>query len=364
MKKMACFIFAMLFILSSVPFASAEGTQATIQNEKQRAIEIKGLDQDGNYPTNPEISGQSPVTGMPWAGRYMPMLVQIDNTSGGVENLAQWGVTHADIIYETPSYQGGYTGLTFLFSDSVPQSAGPIRSARIIQAELREEWDAGFIFYGVQESDGTNVNELFGKTGADQKGVLFSGIVGASKPWKKYYTRIGTLPSPHNADANVHGMQALIPANFLAPSRPFLFTDELPETGMRATNISVKQDNPDYSSSFTYDTSKNVYLRSVHGKPYIDRITREQPAFANVIIQRTTLTFYENDRFKPLTVNIGSGNADIFMGGRYIPGFWMRTGMNQRTVFFDQDGNEVKLQRGKTFISILDDSVPVSYTAD
>ncbi len=364
MKKMVCAILAMLFILSTVPFAGAEGTAATLQNEKKRAIEIKGLDQDGNYPTNPEISGQSPVTGMPWDGWYMPMLVQIDNTSGGVEGLAQWGVTHADMIYETPSHQGGYTGLTFLFNDSVPESAGPIRSARMIQAELREEWDAGFIFYGVQESNGTNVNEFYKETGADKKGVLFSGIVGASKPWKKYYTRVGTLPSPHNADANVHGMQALIPADFQAPLRPFLFTDELPESGARATNISIKQDNPDYSSSFAYDSSKNGYLRSVHGAPYIDRITLEQPSFANVIIQRTTLTYYENDRFKPVTDNIGSGNADIFMGGRYIPGFWVRTGMNQRTVFLDQDGNEITMQRGKTFISILDNGVPVSYTAD
>ena len=364
MKKAVYFLLAMLLTLFTATFACADEKPTILQNEALRTMEIKGLDQTGNYPANPVIAGQSPVTGMPWDGRYQPMLVQIDNTRGGVEDLAQWGVSQADIVYETPSHKGGYTGITFLFSDVIPNSVGPIRSARIIQAELREEWDAGFIFYGVQESKGTDVNELFENTGAKQKGVLFSGIVGMSKPWKQYFSRIAALPTPHNADANVQAMQALIPIDFIAPLRPYLFTDVLPAAGAHATAIDIEQENPDYASSFVYDAGKNGYLRSVHGEPYIDRNTREQPSFSNVIIQRTTLTFYENDRFKPLTVNIGSGNADIFIGGKYIPGFWVRTGMNQRTIFFDQDGNEIRLQRGKTFISILDNGVAVSFTGD
>ncbi len=322
------------------------------------------MGQDGHFPTNPEIAGQSPVTGKPWTGKYLPMLVQIDNTYGGVGNLAQWGVNQADIIYEAPLHQGGYMCLTFLFSDVIPQSAGPIRSVRMTQAELREEWDAGFVFYGAQESDGTNVISLFQKTGASQKGVLFSGIVSHSKPWKKYYTRAKDRPNPHHVDADVKAMQSLIPDDFQAPPRPYLFTDDLPKEGERATNIFIQQQNPAYSSSFAYDASINAYLRSVNGMPYVDRNTQVQPSFANLIVQRTTLTFYDNDSARPVTVNIGSGNADIFMGGRYMKGFWMRTGMNQRTVFFDQDGNELKLQRGKTFISIVDDNVPVSYTGD
>jgi hypothetical protein len=244
----------------------------------------------------------------------------------------------------------------------IPGSAGPIRSVRLTQAELREEWDGGFVLYGAQESDGTSVSAMFQKTGASKKGVLFSGIVGSSKPWKKYYTRVSKLRPPHDVDADVMAMQSLIPAGFQAPSRPYLFTDELPMTGERATNISIKQKNADYSSAFTYDSGKNAYLRSVHGEKYVDRNTHKQPSFANLIIQRTTLSFYDNDGARPVTMNIGSGNADIFTGGRYIKGFWMRTGMNQRTVFFDQDGNELKLQRGKTFISIMAYSVPVSYT--
>ena len=43
-------------------------------------------------------------------------------------------------------------------------------------------------------------------------------------------------------------------------------------------------------------------------------------------------------------------DADIFIGGRYIPGYWVRESTTSPTVFFDDQGNEIQLTRGKTFI--------------
>ena len=363
MKRMLC----LLMVVCLVPFlytasAGAEGTE--IKNQKNRKIAVQGRDGDKNFPVNPEIPGESPTTGLPWTGTYMPMLVQIDNDNGGIGERAPWGASEADIIYETPLHKGGYTRLSFLFSDVIPQSVGPVRSARVTHVELREEWDAGFLFYGGQPSDGTSISAAFRKSGASKKGVLFDGTASESRPWKDFYYRVKTLPSPHNVDANVKAMQALIPDGFKAPSRPFLFTDELPQAGEAASVIAIKQNNSLYSSSFTYDPAANAYLRYVHDQPYMDAAAGVQLSFSNLIIQRTDVTYAEGIAERPVTKNIGSGNADIFIGGRYIPGYWVRTGMNQRTVFFDQEGNELKLQRGKTFISMIDYSVPVTYSAE
>jgi hypothetical protein len=301
---------------------------------------------------------------MNWKGVYLPMLVIIDNTDGGIGSRAPWGASLADVIYETPLHKVGNTLLTFLFSDTIPERVGPIRSARVTHAELREEWDAGFAFYGGQDSAGTNINDVFSDTGADKKGILFSGIVGMNKPWKKYYSRVESIPSPHNVSANVLAMQSLIPTDFKAPSRPFLFTDALPKEGILAASISITQVKPEYSSSFVYDPGANCYSRYVNDQPYVDYETKEQLTFSNLIIARTSVTYYQGFKDRPMTVNIGSGNAEIFMGGRYIPGYWVRTGMNQRTVFFDQNGNEIQLQRGKIFISLLDYGTQVTYTAE
>ncbi len=364
MKRFVCLLLAMACFAMVFQSAVASGVKTILQDEQDRKIAVKGLGKDGNFAVNPEVAGQSPTTGLEWTGKYLPMLVQIDNDNGGLEARAPWNASLADIIYETPLHKAGNTRLSFLFSDTIPESVGPVRSARLTHVELREEWDAGFLFYGGQEYEGTNINDAFSKTGATKKGILFSGIVGTGKPWKMYYTRVPKLVSPHNVDANVKAMQDLIPADFKAPSRPYLFTDDLPELGDFATDISIALQNPAYASSFTYDPNANVYYRFVNGAPYVDKTTGEQLSFANLIIQRTKVTFYQGRHDSPMTVNIGSGNADIFVGGRYIPGYWMRTGMNQRTVFFDQEGNELKLQRGKTFISMLDYSTPVSYIAE
>jgi len=363
MKRFLCLLMAICFItLIPVALAGAEGT--VIKNQKNRKIEVQGIGSDKNFPVNPEIPGESTTTGLPWTGTYQPMLVQIDNDNGGIGERAPWGASNADIIYETPLHKGGYTRLSFFFSDVIPESVGPVRSARVTHVEIREEWDAGFLFYGGQPSDGTSISAAFRKTGANKKGVLFDGTASESRPWKKFYQRLSTLPSPHDVDANVKAMQALIPADFKAPSRPYLFTNELPDTGELAYNIAIDQHNDTYSSGFKYDPATNTYLRFVHGEPYMDCASNIQLSFSNLIIQRTNVTYAEGVADRPVTKNIGSGNADIFIGGRYIPGYWKRTGMNQRTVFFDQDGNELKLQRGKTFISIADYSTPVTYMAD
>lgn len=363
MKRFLCLLMTVCLVVS-VPFAMASAEGTVIKNQKNRKIAVQGRGDDKKFPVNPEIAGESPTTGLPWTGTYMPMLVQIDNDNGGIGERAPWGASEADIIYETPLHKGGYTRLSYLFSDVIPECVGPIRSARVTHVELREEWDAGFLFYGGQPSDGTSIYREFSKTGASKKGVLFDGTAGEGRPWKQFYDRVSTLPSPHNAQANVKAIQGLIPADFKAPSRPFLFTDGLPETGEAAYNIAITQNNDTYSSSFKYDPNANVYLRYVHDEPYMDSAANVQLSFSNVIIQRTDVTYDEGVAERPVTKNIGSGNADIFMGGKYIAGYWMRTGMNQRTVFFDQDGNELKLQRGKTFISIIDYGNAVTYTAE
>ena len=54
----------------------------------------------------------------------------------------------------------------------------------------------------------------------------------------------------------------------------------------------------------------------------------------------------------PILREVGTGNADIFMGGRHIAGVWVRKDVTSRTVFYDENGEEIRLQRGKTWINV------------
>ena len=55
------------------------------------------------------------------------------------------------------------------------------------------------------------------------------------------------------------------------------------------------------------------------------------------------------------------GYNEGFIGGVHIAGYWKRDDMQSRTVFYGPDGNEIALQRGKTFICIIPDETVVSY---
>jgi len=348
-----------LFILVISVTLSAQAAETTVENQKDRNISInltKG--KNGKYPVNPVIDGESPTTGLPWTGEYKPLLVQIDNSDGGVGNMAPWGVNRADIVYEFPLTGGGHTRLTFLFSDEMPESVGPVRSARLGNVWLREEWDAGIAYYGGPSSEEVSIMREFKKLGATKKGVLFNGTDGAGKPWKAFYWRVAGKAGPHNVSVNAAGLQTLLPPDHVSPSRPFLFTDEPLDTGAYASRVTLVYPHKGYVSTFEYDDNVDQYYRFLRGIPYADELTGEPVSFSNIIVQRMKIKYSGGS---PSPETIGRGNAEIFMSGRYIPGYWVRGSMEDRTIFLDENGNELRLQRGKTYVAIMTYAYPVTY---
>lgn len=369
MKKFLSLLLALVLVLSTAAAAFAD---TAIKPKEKRKIKLKkvGLNEvvEGISPTTgltlSDLEAPEGFAGLAVTGHYMPMLVQIDNDHGGVGKMAPWGASYADIVYETPLYKRGNTRLSFLFSDLIPDSVGPVRSARMGHVWLREEWDCGFLYYGAQEYAKTNVPKEFSKLGATKKGVLFSGTVGDGKPWKQYYSRRkGGAPAPSNVNANVAAMYELIPQEHVAPNHAFLFTDELPE-GDSAEEIIINWDNIEYGSNLIYDPDSNMYFRYMREKddvlvPYEDRDTQEQIAFSNVIIQFAKVDWPRSDA--PVTHHVGEGNADFFMGGVHVAGYWKRAQMENRTVYYGPDGQEMPLQRGKTLIVVISTDKEVSY---
>lgn len=372
MKKFLTALLTLALVLSFAPLALAE---TVIDPREDRGITLQEVGvndmQEGISPTTglalDEMEAMEGFAGMAVTGRYMPMLVQIDNTDGGVNARSPWGAAYADIIYETPLYSTGNTRLSFLFSDLIPDSVGPVRSARLGHVWLREEWDAGFLFYGQQEYEKTNAKAELSRWKVNGKGLAFSGIVSETKPWKKYYNRRADLASPHDVDANVAAMYALIKEDFEPRNHTFLFTDELPQ-GEQVSQVRINTGHPTYSSMLEYDADNGLFYRYMGEEltPYVDQDTEEQLGFANVIIQFTKVDWYGSDA--PVAYHVGQkyfngkgsyeagGNADFFMGGVRVKGYWQRKDMESRTVFYTEDGQELELQRGKTLIVVVDDA--------
>ena len=380
-------------LLCMVLLCSAAMAEVELDGGEKRNIRINkaGLNfmEDGISPTTGldlaevrEEAGDQFV-GLAVTGRYMPMLVQISNPEGGVgydsKNKptgyrAPWGAQYTDVIYETALQKEGETRLSFLFSDLIPPEAGPVRSARLFHAYLREEWDCGFCFYGQQEYTATNVPAVFKQTGADRKAqgrLLFSGTVGEgdSHPWKAYYTVFSKmqLKDPNDISANVAAMNTMIPANFEPANHTWLFTDDEPDGGDEAEYIYVNwgvKSNKVYNSILEWDEDEEHYVRKMVGKKdgtetiystlEIKKYNIEAVPiyFNNVIVQFIEMEWLYKDA--PMPTVLGTGNADYYMGGQHFSGVWNRDSLPERTVFYDENGDEIELQRGRTLIIVMD----------
>lgn len=355
-----------------------------LQNDKDRGI---AYDKD-QLTNNPVIEGVSPTTGLPVGeGWYYPVLVQISNpedtikyngknvTFAGIGLRAPWGGQYADIVYEGLLYREGQTRMTFLFSDSLlqgqPTSAGPVRSARIGHALLREEWQGGIAFFGGPSADGNDIVKLFKELGASEKGAAFN--LEYTNRYKDYHYRVTGLKSPENVTVDPAGIRELVPEEYREiEQRPFLFVDENIYTKGYDKALSVNLDwgHKRHISHFYYDEATGTYQRYSGAVPYTtflsvdDRSseTAQQMSFANVIVQRVPYEFVDNNPIMPKMQAVGQGNADIFIGGRYIPGYWVRESVTSPTVFFDDKGNEIQLCRGKTFIAHFPAERLLTYT--
>lgn len=379
MKKLLCLMLALVLTLST----SMAMADTVINPTEKRNIKLQPVGEneveEGISPTTgldlSTMTAPEGFTGLAATGRYTPMMVQIGNDDGGVGRNAPWGTEYVDIVYEIPLHKNGGTRLSFIFSDLIPDRVGPIRSARLAHVWLREEWGAGFIYFGQQLYKQTNVNEEIanlGHSATNNKATdLFYNMLNGGKAWSDmgYRREEKGFSRPNNVTVSASAVSTIVPADYVAPNHAFKFTDDTPD-GDLAMNITVSWHSGDgdqkAGSLLTYDIDSNTYLRFMRTsskgepEPWVDHDTGVQPAFSNIIVQFTTTEYKGNDA--PVTHMIeksgknyssAEGNADFFMCGVHIAGYWKRDSVTSRTVYYGPDGNEIELQRGKTLILVM-----------
>ena len=337
---------------------------------------------------HPVIAGESPVTGLPWEGDYMPMLVQIGSNIGtvkhnsatvkavGIGKAAPWGIQYADIVYESAMTRTGATRFTALFSDCFAQGqpqtgVGPVRSARLAQLYLRDEWQCGLVysggFMGAFSWGDPKSATYFEETGVLEQGVLMNMLSGRLRD---YRNRVQAIKAPSNLNVDIVGLRKLIPATSVAQPRPFLFANQSHYTDgyTLADTIHLDWGEKSSISHFVYDANNHCYrrfcgagIKADKWAPFTAFATAEDRSeeavqtleFANLIVQRVSFEQGDESLYRPELVCVGKGNADIFIGGRSIPGYWVRTSVAEPTVYYDDHGNELVLSRGKTFIALM-----------
>ena len=330
---------------------------------------------------NPVEEGINPLTGEPWNGKYYPIGVNIDSHPNA---LPHWGVSSADIIYEMPIQADGSTRSYALFMGDIPSYAGPVRSGRVPMGSLREMWGGAWVFYGWQSwhaAANTTVDvadwALSLHDDARVKGRwVFPYIEGTERNYADLFQRQKDRDhvAPHNVRIDMKAVESLFTAEPVM--HPFKFTQTGLNRGVNVSEFTIeyKTTKPAYVSSYRYNEATGLYDRYRNGEPYFDALNGMDTAYANVIVLRTDVSWYNGATQRPVIQLVGQGTAEIFQNGKYIRGTWVRShsasqaddvaSLTSRMVFLDENGEEIPMKPGKTFIQIVRNDQAVTVMAD
>jgi len=297
---------------------------------------------------NPLIN---PLTGLPVGDASVlqrrPILARIGNDPS---IRPQAGLSEADVVYEEIMDGWWVTRLTAIFLSQDPETIGPIRSARLICIELANQYQGALVHSGasdqvrwlISQEDFVNLDEYFHPTpfyyieGASWMGRLFTSAPAV----RKYMETQGFEGAP-----DLSG---------------FSFSEEVPE-GEVAREVDIPY--PDSSRvMFRYDEQRGVYLRWVQGQPHTDRTTGEQLAVSNVVVmfcehQRTDIVEDSRGATSIRIVMMGEGPLYLARDGVLVKGTWRREQSKEMARFLDEDGNELLLKPGQTWVEV----VPLDY---
>lgn len=289
-----------------------------------------------------------------------PIAVMIPNESGAVPH---YNLSKASILYEA-NVEGRMSRMMAVYEDWQDlDKIGNIRSLRAYFAYWAFEWDAFIVHLGGPFF----INELI----AAENTQHIDGNLGSDSA---AFFRSTDRSSPHNAYASGSGLAKVISQKGyslryrdLTDERHFQFTTKLNpnaltqygEDAKNATYIDMSGCYPLTRCYFEYHEDDGLYYRSQHlsgGKdgPHIDAVTGEQLTFKNILVQNTK---YEElgEGYLAFQCHDTTRDGWYFTNGKGIHVTWEKTTDYGATRYYDDYGNEITLNTGKTMICIVEE---------
>ena len=282
-----------------------------------------------------------------------------------------YGIGNAKILYEI--MEEGEISRQLAIIDNwqgLPQ-IGNIRSCRAYYIPEATEWDPILIHFGgvCYMKDRITAPDINNLSGTSQYGV------GGGAPGSNAFFRTADKKAPHNAYISAQGiMNACAQLGYSLNIREgfynakhFTFAEgvnTLEQYGAAAKTanlIDLSQIFTYTRSAFTYNPADGLYYKTLHGAPQIDALTGQQLAFANVIVQNTKWCRLDDKGYLYFQNYDTTEDGYYFTKGKCIHVTWQKTGDYTPTVYYDDFGNEIQLNEGKTYIAIAQTGRPVLY---
>lgn len=280
------------------------------------------------------------------------MVVKIDDTSSA---RPQIGIEEADLVY-IEQVEGGLTRLAAVFSSSIPQKIGPVRSARISDIDILAQYGKViFAFSGAQRALLTLIsNSNLWDYGAQRSSPVI-------------YTRDDQRPAPY--DMVLRGDLLLAKVNSdareVAVSKPVGWSfGDASEGGVAIDSVAVQWPASKYEA--TWSKTENRWLLSNFGKPNF-AASGQQLGASTFVIQNVEMSdsmFRAADgSYTPLSETVGSGTGYVLRDGRSFKANWSRPTVQTGTTWTLADGSEIKFAAGSIWVALTDRKPSFTLTA-
>lgn len=294
-----------------------------------------------------------------------PIAVMTPNESAAIPH---YNLSEASILYEA-NVEGRMTRMMAIYEDwKNLDKIGNVRSLRTYYGYWAFEWDAFLVHFGGPFF----INDLLAEP-------TTQNINGSSGRDEIAFFRTTDRSSPHNAYVSGSGISDVIDAKGyslsyrgLADDEHFRFASKAqPNTLEQYGSLAKTADYIDMSGCypltrcyFEYNAEDGLYYRSQHlsgstDGPHLDA-GGKQLTFKNILVQNV---FYEDlgEGYLAFQCHDTTRDGWYFTNGRGIHVSWEKTSDYGATRFYDDDGNEITLNTGKTMICIVEDGDNFSF---
>ena len=278
------------------------------------------------------------------SGNDGPILaVKIDDTA---QAHPQAGLEDADIVY-IEQVEGGLTRLAAIFSSTIPKVIGPVRSARISDIEILEQFGrVAFAYSGAQKKLLPVIAEAnLINLGAQRQ----SPLIYSTDPLRRSPTAM--MLQAQDLMANVAEEKLPIA---ISKSVGWNF-GERPDTGTAVSAVKVSW--PAHSYNATWSSLENRWLLSHKDKPNLSAsgVHLGPTTFVIQLISITDSIYRDKvGGVTPYSETVGSGNGFVMRDGLAIAAKWSRPSGDQGTTWTTTSGDEIKFAAGQVWIALTD----------
>ena len=281
----------------------------------------------------------------------VPVAVMFSNVKAA---MPQSSISEADIVFES-LVEGGITRLCCVFENK-PQldKIGPVRSCRTYYLLFAKEFEAGYVHFGYSEYAEQYLKQ--------DKFHSLDGMV-----YCDFY-RTSDRKAPHNAYTSWSGiMQSYnakgYPAQYSQDyNAPFTFnTDDSNDITIQ-NGQACNKFYPGYPYNkpyFEYNAATKEYLRFQFDGPQVDQLNGQQLSYKNILVKYVEPAYYPNGT--PNYKISGTRKGIFITDGKAVNVTWKKDSETEGpTKYYYEDGTEVVLNQGKTFICQVETSQGVS----